>query len=185
MRSGARFAETLMVLAEGTATEPDAKVTSIGPALIFERLWRETGCQDTIRSLLSGRWHHVDVERAEFMTVLHRLMVSESDRSAMHWRRDQIIDCADEFDLQHMYRAMSWLGDRLDPSDSGDAAMRRTKDLIEEKLFAHRQDLFTNLNLVFFDTTSVYFHGLDGETLGRSAKARTVTATADRWFSAW
>ena len=38
LRSGARFAEHLMVLAEGSASEPDAKVTSIGPALIFERL---------------------------------------------------------------------------------------------------------------------------------------------------
>ena len=43
LRSGARFAEHLMVLAESSAAEPAAKVRSIGPALIFERLWRETG----------------------------------------------------------------------------------------------------------------------------------------------
>ena len=85
LRSGARFAERLMVLAEGAGAEPDARVASIGPALVFERLWRETGCRDTIRSLLVGRRHRFDVERAAFMTVLHRLTVSGSDRSAMRW----------------------------------------------------------------------------------------------------
>ena len=49
LRSAARFAERIMVLAEHTSTAhdaPDAKVLSIGPALIFERLWRETGSQE-------------------------------------------------------------------------------------------------------------------------------------------
>ena len=34
---------------------------------------------------------------------------------------------------------------------------RRVKDLIEEALFARRRDLFTALDLVFFDTTSLFF----------------------------
>ena len=34
---------------------PDANVVSIGPALIFERLWRETGCQEVVRKLLATR----------------------------------------------------------------------------------------------------------------------------------
>ncbi|MDE0347761.1 MAG: hypothetical protein OXI66_18560 [Boseongicola sp.] len=72
-----------------------AWVASIGPVLVFERLWRETGCRDTIRSLLAGRRHRFDVERAVFMTVLHRLTVSGSDRSAMRWRRDQAIEGVD------------------------------------------------------------------------------------------
>ena len=44
-------------------TIPDAKVVSIGPALIFERLWRETGCQAVVRKLLATRHHHFDVVR--------------------------------------------------------------------------------------------------------------------------
>ena len=44
---------------------------------------------------------------------------------------------------------------------------RCTKDLIEEKLFARRQDLFSQLDIVFFDTTSLYFEGHGGETLGQ------------------
>ena len=114
LRSAARFAERIMVLSEHSRDahdRPDANVVSIGPALIFERLWRETGCQEVVRKLLATRHHHFDVERAVFMTVLHRLMVSGSDRSALQWRRDQAIDGTEALDLQHLYRAMGWLGE--------------------------------------------------------------------------
>ena len=53
-----RIAERLMVLAEHSSDahdSPDATVVSIGPALIFERLWRETGCQAVVRKLLATR----------------------------------------------------------------------------------------------------------------------------------
>jgi hypothetical protein len=33
---------------------------------------------------------------------------------------------------------------------------------LEERLFAHRRDLFTRLDLVFMDTTSLYFEGAGG-----------------------
>lgn len=175
VRSAARFAEHLMVLAERsspTHDDPDAKVVSIGPALVFERLWYETGCQAVVRKLLSRRQHRFDVERAVFMTVLHRLMVSGSDRSALQWRRDQAIDATEGLELQHLYRAMGWLGEALAVSEPEAPAPRRTKDLIEEELFARRRDLFTDLDMVFFDTTSVFFTGGGGETLGQYGKSK-------------
>src|SRR5262249_46504116 len=46
-------------------------------------------------------------------------------------------------------------------------APRCIKYRIDEGLFAHRRDLFTDLQLVFFDTTSVYFEGNGGEDLGQ------------------
>ena len=36
---------------------------------------------------------------------------------------------------------------------------RCTKDLIEEALFDRGRDLFSEVGLVFFDTTSIYFEG--------------------------
>ena len=175
LRSAARFAERLMVLAEHSSDardSPDATVVSIGPALIFERLWRETGCHEVVRKRLATRHHHFDVERAVFMTVLHRLMVSGSDRSALQWRRDQAIDGAQALELQHLYRAMGWLGEALGESEPDASSPRRTKDLIEEELFARRRDLFTDLDLVFFDTTSLFFTGNGGETLGQYGKSK-------------
>jgi len=40
------------------------------------------------------------------------------------------------------------------------------KDRIEEALFQRRRDLFTDLSVVFLDTTSLAFEGAGGETLG-------------------
>src|ERR1700675_3622477 len=46
LRSGARFARQAMVLdAMRTGEVPAITVRRIGPALLFERLWVETGCQ--------------------------------------------------------------------------------------------------------------------------------------------
>ena len=105
-----------------------------------------------------------------FLTVLHRLFVSGSDRAADRWREDYRIAGVDGLDLHHLYRAMAWLGEELPAKDQDGRtpfAPRCIKDLIEERLFAHRRDLFTRLDLVFMDTTSLYFEGAGGQTLGR------------------
>ena len=46
-------------------------------------------------------------------------------------------------------------------------APRCIKDQIEEGLFHRRRDLFSELALVFYDTTSIYFEGRGGEDLGQ------------------
>ena len=75
LRSGARFVRQAMVLdAARSGDAPAIAVRHIGPALLFERLWQETGCQDVIAGLARKRGHHFAVERAVFLTVLHRLM---------------------------------------------------------------------------------------------------------------
>ena len=79
VRSGARFAEQAIVV---SAVRADAveRVGSwrIGPALVFERLWQETGCQAVIEELASGRKYDFAVERAVFLSVLHRLFAPGS-----------------------------------------------------------------------------------------------------------
>jgi hypothetical protein len=49
---------------------------------------------------------------------------------------------------------------------------RSTKDLIEEKLFESRPDLFSELSVVFMDTTMLYFEGRGGDTLGEKGKSK-------------
>ena len=49
---------------------------------VFERLWRELGLPAILQELLAGRRYEFAVERAIFVTVLHRLLVSGSDRAA-------------------------------------------------------------------------------------------------------
>jgi hypothetical protein len=69
-------------------------------------------------------------------------------------------------DLHHFYRAMAWLGKELEEKPEGALAPRCVKDVIEEKLFDRRRDLYTDLSAVFMDTTSLSFYGEGGETLG-------------------
>ena len=104
-----------------------------------------------------------DAERVVFAAVLHRLMVSGSDRSCAHWMTDYAIPGAEGLALHHFYRAMAWLGEEIEPAADGDLAPRCEKDLIEEALFARRRDLFSELGLVFMDTTSLSFEGARGE----------------------
>jgi hypothetical protein len=171
LRSGARFVQQAMVLdAARTGEAPAVAVRRIGPALLFERLWTETGCQSVITALARRRGHRFALERAVFLTVLHRLMRGGSDLAAERWREEYRIAGSEDLDLHHLYRAMAWLGEEL-PADQQDGATpftpRCTKDLIEEQLFSHRRDLFSRLDLVFMDTTSLYFEGLGGQSIGQ------------------
>jgi hypothetical protein len=62
---------------------------------------------------------------------------------------------------------MAFLGERIEDQVAATSfSPRCTKDLIEETLFLHNRHLFTGLDLVFFDTTSIYFEGSGGEDLG-------------------
>ncbi len=61
---------------------------------------------------------------------------------------------------------MAWLGEELEPAAAGALAPRCVKDAVEERLFERRRDLFTDLSLVFMDTTTLSFHGAGGEVLG-------------------
>jgi hypothetical protein len=170
VRSATRLARRSMILSlleDGTV--PRLGCRRVGAPLLFERLWRETRCREVLQAMLAGRQFAFPVERAIFLTVLHRLMVSGSDRACEHWRADYRIDGVDPLQLHHLYRAMAWLGEELPAEQQAGAtpfAPRTVKDLVEERLFARRRDLFSELSVVFMDTTSLSFAGEGGETLG-------------------
>ena len=78
--SAARHSRRSIVLSSFYRGElPELRRLSIGPDLVFGRLWAETGCRDVLKSLLADRCFSFDVERAVYLTVLHRLMISGSD----------------------------------------------------------------------------------------------------------
>jgi hypothetical protein len=78
-----RFSTKLAVLgAYDRGESVTTRTRSIGPALIFERLWLETGIRAVLEDALRERRFEFSVERAVFLTVLHRLFVSGSDRAA-------------------------------------------------------------------------------------------------------
>jgi hypothetical protein len=168
--SVARYAERAVVFSQIEAGNPERLACKrIGAPLLFGRLWEETGCRAVIEDLLSGRAFEFAVERAVFAIVLHRIMVSGSDRACEKWMADYDIPGVDGLALHHLYRAMAWLGEELPANQQGSAtpfAPRTIKDLIEERLFERRRDLFSELSVVFMDTTSLSFTGAGGESLG-------------------
>jgi hypothetical protein len=171
-----RFSEKLTVLNlhKQGALEGGEDV-SIGSALVFERLWRELGIAEVIRSVASKRKFGFEVERAVFLTVLHRLMDPGSDRAAEKWKQDFRIEGTEDIELHQLYRTMGWLGEPTGAGSNGTAPElppRTTKDRIEELLFARRRDLFTTLSVLFFDTTSIYFEGEGGQTLGQRGHSK-------------
>ena len=161
-----RFCEKLIVLGK-VDSQLRAHAVKIGPVLIFERLWKELGIPEVLETLLKNREYEFDVERAVFVTVLHRLMTSGSDRWCNSWREHYKIGGTEELSLHHFYRAMAFLGEEVEtPESEQEPGLRRTKDKIEEMLFERHRDLFSSFDMMFFDTTSIYFEGHGGEYFG-------------------
>ena len=134
------------------------RILRLGPPLVVERLWRKLGLPEVIAQLSQGRRFEFSLERAIFLTVLHRLFAQGSDRAAEKWKDSYRIAGAEDLELQHLYRAMGWLGEN--------------KDAVEDGLFAATRDLFAELSLVFFDTTSLYFEGQGGESFGQHGHSK-------------
>src|SRR4051812_11834120 len=61
------------------------------------------GCRAVIEDLRSGRSFEFPVERAVFATVLHRIMVSGSDRACDKWMADYDLPGVDGLALHHLY----------------------------------------------------------------------------------
>jgi len=176
MLSMQRFSEKFAILGASQSIQArTGRSCRIGPALIFERLWQQIGIDKVLSGLLGKRKFSFSVERAVFLTVLHRLFCSGSDRAAAKWKTNYRIKGVEDIELHQIYRSMGWLGQPLGVDKQFGAtpfALRCTKDEIEEQLFKSRRDLFAGLDLVFFDTTSIYFEGAGGETIGKNGHSK-------------
>ncbi|MCK4818874.1 IS1634 family transposase, partial [bacterium] len=144
------------------------KDVSIGPSLVFERIWKELGIGEIIKEMALNRNYQFDLERAIFLTVLHRLFAPGSDRAAEKWKQDFSVSRTEDIELHQLYRAMAWIGESIDIGISKKTRgyQQFIKDRIEYLLFTKNRDLFSTLEVVFFDTTSIYFEGEGGHTIG-------------------
>lgn len=176
LRSGMRFSKELAVLdAHKNGQSVKTKSSKTGAAIVFEKIWKELRIPDVLKKILKERKFGFSVERSIFATVLHRIFSSGSDRACDRWKKEYKIEGVREIGLHQLYRGMWWLGEELAKEDQEGAtpfSPRCNKDIIEEELFETRRDLFTDFELVFFDTTSIYFEGEGGESLGEHGKSK-------------
>jgi transposase len=203
VRSLSKFSPNALALIAGES-RPDTQTLTIGPVLIFERLWQRLKLERILKELLCERHFVFDVERAIFLSVLHRVCCGGSDRHSHQWKEDYELGGASQLSLHHSYRAMAWLGQAEPPTDPAVAGAateptavegaprgavaavqskssrgpapiyrwRGLKDKIEKSLWIERQDLFNSLSMVFFDTTSLYFEGAGGQSLGQRGNSK-------------
>jgi transposase len=94
--------------------------------------------------------------------VLNRLVEPRSKRGVDKWVNKVYRPEFEQLSLHHYYRGLDYL--------------EKFKEEVEEELFSNVKTLFNlNLDLVFWDTTSIYFHG-EGPDLslyGRSKDHRS------------
>ncbi len=122
---------------------------SWGSVLAFEKLWETLGLRETCRCFGDGRKIRFDIERAAFASVLQRIEKPGSDLSCIRWLGDVYGSGFEGLSLQHLYRAMDVVAEH--------------KEEVERELFWQGRELFDyGLDLVFFETTSVYFEGEGG-----------------------
>lgn len=140
-------------------------VSGTAPPSCMKRAQR-SWITEVLGDILADRAFEFAVDRAVFVSTLYRIFVSGSDRDCSSWMEDYDISGAEGLDLRHFYRAMAWLGEEMEEKSEDALAPRCVKEVIEEKLFDKRRDLFADLSAVFMDTTSLSFYGEVGETLG-------------------
>lgn len=130
-----------------------------GPVLVFERLWEDLGLPELLHGLVRRRRLGFDFERVVFALVLQRILAPGSDRAGAKWIDTVHARGFDQLRLAHYYRALRVLWQH--------------KAAIEQALSQKGLDLFNQpLDLVFFDTTSLYFEGRGPEGLARLGKSK-------------
>ena len=99
IQSLGRFSEKLAVLgAQARGDSITTRSARIGPALIFQRLWQACSIDKVLTALLEDRRFEFSVERAIFLTVLHRLFAPGSDRAAEKWKDNYALEGVADLD---------------------------------------------------------------------------------------
>lgn len=160
LSSLAKFSTRLRVVEKVRTEGMQAHVArSWGPALVFERLWKEQNIPELLKRLAQGRRFEFNVERACFGLALQRLCAPGSDLQGVSWL--PTVECAGlgHLELQHLYRTVGFLATVRDP--------------LEQELFFRDRDLFSQeLDLVFIDTTSTYIYRPEATELRKRGYSR-------------
>lgn len=117
---------------------------SLGPRLIYERLWEELQVKSFIAQYAQGTAYEFPLERVIFTMVLNRLTDPRSKLSATSWA--PTVYGLPAMEVQHLYRALDFL--------------IAHKDKLERDLFNQIRTLFSlEVDLVLWDTTTISTYG--------------------------
>jgi len=145
-----RYAEEqALVVDESTRVE----TKTWGPHLVWGRLWEET-----VGPLLRETLFPEPLAQAVYLMVLGRLVEPGSKCATYAWAEDVYGAGFEEVELHDLYRALDVLAEK--------------KEDLERGWFARHRDLFTDTDLLYFDTTSTYLEGVHPEGLAHFGYSR-------------
>jgi hypothetical protein len=154
---------------EIVAEQPGWQVVNAWPygaVYVLEALWARLGIAEVIEEVVRGRRFDLPLERALFAMVANRACAPASKLYCFsQWLTEDVrIAGTERLELQHLYRAMDFL--------------EAEKAAIERAIYFRVADLLSlDVDLVFYDTTSVHFevddadHGLEPEDLVQGTEA--------------
>ena len=137
-----------------------------GDVYALDALWARLGIAQVIEEVVGGRRFDFPVERALFAMVANRACAPASKLCCFsQWLTEDVrIAGTESLELQHLYRAMDFL--------------EAEKAAIERAIYFRVADLLSfDVDLIFYDTTSVHFevddedHGLEPDDLVQGTEA--------------
>jgi transposase len=148
-----RLAKSILRVCQGVdlvqdSPDPNLQIissTTYGPVALLSGLWQKLGLDTLFCRLLMQKGYSTPLERTILAMVINRCLAPSSKRDNLRWMREAIFfPDASEIELQHLYRALDFL-------DVHQAE-------VEEQLYFRTANLLNlDVDLIFYDTTSVYW----------------------------
>ena len=141
-----RFLEPEAALAAGAPTGFDfIEAREQGRPHVVQALWQELGVGRALERVAGSRRYQRDIERHVFAMVAQRTIAPHSKLEATRWApREVVLPGVGELSDDGLYRAMDFL---LECSER-----------VQEAVFFSVADLLNSeVDVIFFDTTSTYF----------------------------
>lgn len=143
-----------------------------GAVYVLEQLWRELRIDAILAQCADTKGTRQPFERALFLMVANRALEPYSKLYCWEqWLREEVfLPSARGLDLQHLYRAMDFL--------------EENKTGVEEQIYFHMADLMNaDVDLIFYDTTSLHFEIDEEDELERHRDGRAYPPLRKRGYS--
>jgi transposase len=160
VKSLGRFLSPEDALQAGSAGGRDAqglrfiKSVPLGGAFLLRKLWERLGLEKVLTESLGKRAFLSPIEWAIFAMVANRALAPDSKRGVEEWiEEDVALGNPEPISLQHLYRAMDFL-------------LEHGEEMQKEVFFATADLFHLEVDLLFFDTTSIYVEKDEEDTEG-------------------
>jgi len=143
--------EAMQAQAPGQSLARYIRSWQAGGPLLLQGLWKRLNISEALNKALKGRSFTSAVETAVFAMVANRALAPSSKLRIEDWARDSVaLGNIAPLQVHHFYRGMDFL-------------LEHAEAVQKEVFWATANLLNLEVDLVFFDTTNIYFETEDSE----------------------